>query len=63
MNTEHERLGWTRLQAELIKRTMRRLRADPDFAREREWVHNKLEFHQQELSNLLAEIERMDALL
>jgi len=33
MNTEHERLSWTRFQAELIKRTMRRLRANPDFAR------------------------------
>jgi hypothetical protein len=63
MNTEHERLSWTRFQAELIKRTMRRLRANPDFARERVWVHNKLEFHQQKLSNLLAEIERMDAAL
>ena len=61
MNTEHERLNWTRFQAELIKRTMRRLRANPDFARERAWVHNKLEFHQQKLSNVLAEIERMEA--
>jgi len=61
MNTEQERLNWTRFQAELIKRTMRRLRANPDFAREREWVHDKLKFHQQELSNVLAEIERMEA--
>ena len=61
MNTEQERLNWTRFQAELIKRTMRRLRANPDFAREREWVHDKLEFHQERLSNLLAEIKRMEA--
>ncbi len=61
MNTERERLNWTRFQAELIKRTMRRLRANPDFAREREWVHDKLESHQQKLSSVLAEIERMEA--
>jgi hypothetical protein len=61
MNTKHERLSWTRFQAELIKRTIRRLRANPDFVRERGWVHNKLELHQQKLSNLLGEIERMDA--
>lgn len=61
MNTEQERLNWTRFQAELIKRTMRRLRANPDFAREQEWVHDKLKFHQQKLSNVLAEIERMEA--
>ena len=61
MNTEQERLNWTRFQAELIKRTMRRLRANPDFAREREWVLDKLEFHQERLSNLLAEIKRMEA--
>jgi ferric-dicitrate binding protein FerR (iron transport regulator) len=40
---------------------MRRLRANPDFAREREWVHDRLKFHQQTLSNVLAEIERMEA--
>ena len=61
MNTEQERLNWTRFQAELIKRTMRRLRANPDFAREREWVLDKLEFHQERLSNLLEEIKRMEA--
>ena len=61
MNTEQERLNWTRFQAELIKRTMRRLRANPDFAREREWVHDKLKFQQERLSNLLAEIKRMEA--
>lgn len=61
MNTEEERLNWTRFQAELIKRTMRRLRANPDFARERPWVHDKLKVHQQKLSNVLAEIERMEA--
>ncbi len=61
MNTEQERLNWTRFQAELIKRTMRRLRANPDFAREQEWVHDKLESHQQKLSSVLAEIERMEA--
>ena len=61
MNTEQERLNWTRFQAELIKRTMRRLRANPDFAREREWVLDKLKFHQERLSNLLAEIKRMEA--
>ena len=61
MNTEQERLNWTRFQAELIKRTMRRLRANPDFARERKWVLDKLEFHQERLSDLLAEIKRMEA--
>jgi hypothetical protein len=40
---------------------MRRLRANPDFAREQEWVHDKLESHQQKLSSVLAEIERMEA--
>jgi hypothetical protein len=60
---EDERLNWVRFQAEQVKRSMRRLRANPDFARERTWVHDKLGFHQKKLANLLAEIDRIEAAL
>lgn len=58
---EDERLNWVRFQAELVRRSMRRLRANPDFARPRAWVHEKLAFHQQKLATLLEEVHRMEA--
>lgn len=58
---EDERLNWVRFQAEQVKRSMRRLRANPDFVRQRTWVHDKLALHQKKLTTLLAEIDRMEA--
>jgi hypothetical protein len=57
---EDERLNWARFQAEHVRRSMRRLRANPDFARERVWVHDKLALHQKKLIVLEAEIHRIE---
>jgi len=57
---EDERLNWVRFQAEHVRRSMRRLRANPDFGRERAWVHDKLALHQKKLTVLEAEIDRLE---
>ncbi len=64
MNTiGDERLNWVRFQAEHVKRSIRRLRANPDFSGQREWVHDRLALHQKKLENLLAEIDRREKAL
>ena len=61
MNTiQDERLNWVRFQAEHVKRSMRRLRRNPDYARERAWVHDKIALYQKKLTCLEAEIDRLE---
>ena len=63
---EHHRgrtAGLGQVSGRAVKRSIRRLRANPDFSGQREWVHDKLALHQKKLANLLAEIDRSQAAL